>query len=212
MSATSIEWPFWCIERRSSRSSRPDRRSRIPCSVRKRRGLGVADIPITYDPPVNDPAELKIEQQAQPDGPDLVRCWQRQAPARRLANLANIPAAIITTEASYHAVYDHCTAKYLAQAGIPVTAFRLGDQGIHGNAHMVMLEKNNLQVAGLIARCRFRARAPSILPVSPTPEPMVCRLPAGGSWIRTLGPLATAETKSRTMRARCLGTCWTSGS
>ena len=85
--------------------------------------------------------------------------------ARRLANLANIPAAIITTGASYHAVYDHCTAKYLAQAGIPVTAFRLGDQGIHGNAHMVMLEKNNLQVAGLIARCRFRARAASILPV-----------------------------------------------
>ena len=51
-----------------------------------------------------------------------------------------------------NAVYDHCTAKYLAQAGVPVTAFRLGDQGIHGNAHMVMLEKNNLQVAGLIAR------------------------------------------------------------
>jgi len=28
---------------------------------------------------------------------------------------------------------------------------RLGDHGIHGNAHMIMLEKNNLQVAGLIA-------------------------------------------------------------
>ena len=58
----------------------------------KARAWGVADIPITYDPPVNDPAELKIEQQAQPDGPDLVRCWQQQAPANRLANLVNIPA------------------------------------------------------------------------------------------------------------------------
>jgi hypothetical protein len=57
---------------------------------------------------------------------------------------------VITTEGSYHAAYDHCTAKYLAQAGVRVTALRLGDQGIHGNGHMVMLEKNNLQVAGLI--------------------------------------------------------------
>jgi pimeloyl-ACP methyl ester carboxylesterase len=117
----------------------------------KARAWGIADVPITYDPPVNDPGELKIEQQAQPDGPDLVRCWQQQAPARRLANLVNIPAAVITAEASYHAVYDHCTAKYLTQAGVKVTAFRLGDQGIHGNAHMIMLEKNNLQVAAVIA-------------------------------------------------------------
>jgi hypothetical protein len=28
---------------------------------------------------------------------------------------------------------------------------RLGDYGVHGNAHMIMLEKNNLQVAGLVA-------------------------------------------------------------
>jgi hypothetical protein len=99
---------------------------------------------------VNDPAELKIEQQTEPDGPDLVPCWQQQAPARRLANLANVPALVVTAEASYHAVYDHCTAKYLMQAGVKVTALRLGDRGIHGNAHMIMLEKNNLQVASLI--------------------------------------------------------------
>ncbi len=116
----------------------------------KARAWGVTDIPIAYDPPVNDPAELKIEQQPQPDGPDLVRCWQQQAPARHLANLADIPVVVITTEASYHAAYDHCTAKYLAQAGVKVTALRLGDHGIHGNGHMVMLEKNNLQVAGVI--------------------------------------------------------------
>jgi hypothetical protein len=42
-------------------------------------------------------------------------------------------------------------ANYLTQAGVKVTAFRLGDQGHHGNAHMVMLEKNNLQVAAAIA-------------------------------------------------------------
>jgi pimeloyl-ACP methyl ester carboxylesterase len=117
----------------------------------KARPWGVTDIPITYDPPINDPADLKIEQQAQADGPDLVPCWEQQAPARRLVNLANIPAVVITTEASYHAAYDHCTAKYLAAAGVKVTALRLADHGIHGNGHMVMLEKNNLQVAGIIA-------------------------------------------------------------
>jgi pimeloyl-ACP methyl ester carboxylesterase len=118
--------------------------------TKKARAWGISDIPLTYDPPVGDSAELKIEQQPQADGPDLVRCWQQQAPARRLPNLTNIPAIVITTEGSYHAAYDHCTAKYLAQAGVRVTALRLGDQGIHGNGHMVMLEKNNLQVAGLI--------------------------------------------------------------
>ena len=116
----------------------------------KVRAWGVTDIPIAYDPPVRDPVDLKTEQQAQPDGRDLVRCWQQQSPARRLSNLANIPAVVITTEASYHAAYDHCTVKYLAQAGVKVTALPLGDHGIHGNAHMVMLEKNNLQVAGVI--------------------------------------------------------------
>ena len=119
-------------------------------NTNKERAWGVTDIPLTYDPPVSDPSELKTERQAQPDGPDLARCWQQQAPARCLANLADIPVIVITTEASYHAAYDHCTAKYLAQAGVKVTAFRLGDHGIHGNAHMVMLEKNNLQVAGVI--------------------------------------------------------------
>jgi pimeloyl-ACP methyl ester carboxylesterase len=125
--------------------------------TKKARAWGVTDIPITYDPPVSDPAELKVAQQTQPDGPDLVLCWQQQAPARRLPNLANIPAVVITTEASYHAAYDHCTAKYLTQAGVKVTAFRLGDHGIHGNGHMVMLEKNNLQVASMIAGWLARA-------------------------------------------------------
>ena len=125
--------------------------------TKRARGWGVTDIPITYDPPVSDPAELKVEQQTQPDGPDLVLCWQQQAPARRLPNFANIPAVVVTTEASYHAAYDHCTAKYLAQAGVKVTALRLGEDGIHGNGHMVMLEKNNLQAASMIAGCLARA-------------------------------------------------------
>ena len=37
--------------------------------------------------------------------------------SRRLVNLQNIPILLVVTEASYHAAFDHCTAKYLTQAG-----------------------------------------------------------------------------------------------
>jgi hypothetical protein len=40
---------------------------------------------------------------------------------------------------------------------VKVTALRLGDHGVRGNAHMMMLEKNNLQVAGLIAEWLTRS-------------------------------------------------------
>ncbi len=58
---------------------------------------------------------------------------------------------ILVTEASYHAAYDHCTSKYLRQAGVQNTFIRLEERGIHGNGHMAMLEKNNLRIAQLIA-------------------------------------------------------------
>ena len=53
-------------------------------------------------------------------------------------------------EASYHQVYDHCTAKYLAQAGVKTEHIRLQDKGVHGNGHMVMIEKNNLDIARVV--------------------------------------------------------------
>ena len=70
--------------------------------------------------------------------------------ARRLVNLKGIPILIVVSEASYHAPYDHCTSKYLTQAGVKNTFVRLPDAGIHGNGHMMMLEKNNLQIAALL--------------------------------------------------------------
>jgi pimeloyl-ACP methyl ester carboxylesterase len=116
------------------------------------RAWGIADLKLTYDPPVEDAAELAIERETEPDHPDLVRCWRQKAPARRLANLAGIPVAILTGEASYHAAYDHCTARYLADAGVDVRFYRLEEHGIRGNGHMLMLERNNLEIAALISR------------------------------------------------------------
>jgi hypothetical protein len=52
---------------------------------------------------------------------------------------------------AYHAPYDHCTVKYLQQAGVKPSYIRLADVGIHGNSHVMMLEKNNKEIAGVIA-------------------------------------------------------------
>jgi len=74
----------------------------------------------------------------------------QKPPARALVNLKHIPVVIVAAEASYHQVYDHCTAKYLNQAGVKTEYIRLQDKGIRGNGHMVMIEKNNLEVARLL--------------------------------------------------------------
>jgi pimeloyl-ACP methyl ester carboxylesterase len=113
------------------------------------RAWGPTDIPIT-DPPIKDPSELAIEREAKADGPDLFVWWMQKEPARQLINLRNIPVMVMAGEASYHQVYDHCTVKYLNQAGVKAEYIRLQDKGIHGNGHMVMIEKNNLDIARLI--------------------------------------------------------------
>ena len=79
-------------------------------------------------------------------------CAAGSRPSRRAScqNLARIPILIVVAEASYHAAYDHCTANYLTQAGVPNTFIRLGDVGIRGNGHMMMLEKNSDDIAGVI--------------------------------------------------------------
>ncbi len=64
---------------------------------------------------------------------------------------------IVVSEASYHAAYDHCTANYLTQAGVRNTMIRLGDVGIRGNGHMMMLEKNCDDIARSDARVAVKA-------------------------------------------------------
>jgi pimeloyl-ACP methyl ester carboxylesterase len=116
----------------------------------KGRAWGPADIALTYDPPVKDPSEIAVVRDDKPDGPNMFVCWMQKAPARQLVNLKNIPAVVISAEASYHQIYDNCTVKYLKQAGMTVEWVPLQSKGIHGNGHMVMIEKNNLAIAKLI--------------------------------------------------------------
>ncbi len=111
---------------------------------------GISDVPLTYDPPIKDPSELKIVQQATADGPDLVRGHLQAEPARRLPNLRKMPILIVTAEASYHAPYDHCTVNYLRQAGVEPHWMKLADHDIRGNSHVPMMEKNSAAIADLI--------------------------------------------------------------
>ena len=113
------------------------------------RSWGITRGPLTYDPPADDPKALGMTRQAAADGPDLVRCWL-PAEQYKLPRLAGIPILIIVSEASYHAPYDHCTSKFLSQAGVKHEFTRLPDVGIRGNGHMMMLEKNSLEIAALL--------------------------------------------------------------
>ncbi len=114
------------------------------------RPWGITRGPMTFSPPVKNASELKFAQESKADGPGLTRCWLQAGPPRQLVNLKGIPILILTAEASYHAPYDHCTSKFLRQAGVEHDFVRLVDVGIRGNGHMMMLEKNNLEIAAFL--------------------------------------------------------------
>jgi pimeloyl-ACP methyl ester carboxylesterase len=116
------------------------------------RPWGLTTIPLNYSPAVTDPSQLSFVQQEKPDAPDLARCWLQASPARQLPDLQRTPILVLVGEASFHAPYQHCVVKFLEQAGVHPTWLKLGDIGIHGNGHMMMLEKNNLQIADVIIR------------------------------------------------------------
>jgi pimeloyl-ACP methyl ester carboxylesterase len=111
---------------------------------------GITRNPLTFSPAVTDANALHMTRQGSSTGAGLVRCWLPVSPAPQLPNLRGVPILIVTGEASYHAPYDHCTAEFLEQAGAANTFVRLADVGIRGNGHMMMLEKNNLEIAAFL--------------------------------------------------------------
>jgi pimeloyl-ACP methyl ester carboxylesterase len=111
---------------------------------------GITAVPLTYTPAVRDAAELNFVREEKADAADLVTCWKQAEPARQLPNLQKMPIMVLTSEASYHAPYDHCTVKYLQQAGVKPTWIKLADLGIRGNSHVMMQERNNKDIAAVI--------------------------------------------------------------
>ncbi|THV77272.1 alpha/beta-hydrolase [Aureobasidium pullulans] len=113
------------------------------------RPWGLADVPLLYSPPVTDPM-IDLTTQIMPATSDNLEGCVLQAtspPPKRLFNLAPKPILVVTAEASYHSVYDHCTVSYLRQAGCTRTDhLQLGNAGVHGNGHMLFMEKNSRDV------------------------------------------------------------------
>jgi pimeloyl-ACP methyl ester carboxylesterase len=112
---------------------------------------GIAAIPITYSPAVTDPKQLHFVQESAPAPGKIVRCWVQAASARQLPNLKRMPQLLVVGEASAASDTNHCVSRYLTQAGVENTWVNLGDVGIHGNGHMMMLEKNQLEIAAFLA-------------------------------------------------------------
>jgi pimeloyl-ACP methyl ester carboxylesterase len=113
------------------------------------RPWGITRNEMTWSPAVSAPADLHMTRQAA-EGPDRARCWLPASPQPHLQNLQGIPILIVVSEASYHALYDHCTSEFLTQAGVANDFVRLAERNVHGNGHMMMLEKNNLEIAALL--------------------------------------------------------------
>lgn len=112
---------------------------------------GLADLPLHFDPPVSSPEEFSLRLLPAPrEG--LADGWILDEPGRTLPHLQNIPILILVSEASYHAQYDHLLSRVMSQLGVSHDFVRLEDEGIRGNSHMMMLEKNSREIAAWISR------------------------------------------------------------
>ncbi len=116
---------------------------------------GLSAICLNFNPPISGPADLGLTNtpppaqgvQGQPAA-NLKNCWlQSASPVHQPTDLNGIPILIQTGQASYHSGYDYCTSVFLTQAGVKNTYVYLPSVGIKGNGHMMMLERNNLDIA-----------------------------------------------------------------
>ncbi|KAI3536256.1 hypothetical protein CSPX01_10885 [Colletotrichum filicis] len=124
--------PFWSFESRSATNA-----------------WGLTNTPLDYDPPAASAAELETEVV----GNDTLAhrsCYRQKEPARQLPKIASVPYLMVTTEASVHVTYDHCTVDYLKQVGGQPEWIKLGEIGIRGNGHFMHLEKNSLEIAAVV--------------------------------------------------------------
>jgi pimeloyl-ACP methyl ester carboxylesterase len=95
---------------------------------------GLTAAPMSLDPPAASPDELQA------------------GPARRLPGLAEVPIAIVEAEASLFAESCPATAAFLEQAGCRVDRIVLAEHGVHGNGHLMLMERNNREALEPILR------------------------------------------------------------
>ncbi len=113
---------------------------------------GVTATPMTYDPPVTDVAQFKLVDTVTPaDSPrPVVSPFKLQAePARKWKNLQGIPMGWLTSEFGGGGSAA-AQVSVLQQVGCSAEMLRLRDYGILGNGNLMLLEKNNHEVFGVL--------------------------------------------------------------
>lgn len=196
------------------------------------RRYGLADIPLTYDPPVEGPTSFfeeltgvdettaglvppkaSVGEEARkpifnlaeyhcPDDPRKTAWLQtvkesddepvldehgkeyppESQPGRmkKLVHLSKVPHAVVTAQASSHAIYDWATVTFMKQAGCDVTWLKLADSNIVGNGHLMFLETNSTEIADAIHAWftqRLEEARPAARPAT-RPEPVLTRVTA----------------------------------
>lgn len=113
------------------------------------RAWGPVDVPIDYEPAVTDSSQL-VSVEVGNNTLAHRSCYLQAEPARLLPKISSVKYLMVTSEASVHVTYDHCTIQFLQQAGGNPEWIQLADKGIHGNGHFMHLELNNLEIAVLV--------------------------------------------------------------
>jgi pimeloyl-ACP methyl ester carboxylesterase len=106
---------------------------------------GMSSIPVTYDPPVSDPSEIKVRYVANPE-PGIAGYYLQEEPARQLPNLKNTAVVFVTAANSFASPGNPGGVAFLQQAGVKAEELRLEKLGITGNGHMMMVERNHRAV------------------------------------------------------------------
>ncbi|KAF9554875.1 alpha/beta-hydrolase [Agrocybe pediades] len=110
------------------------------------RAYGVSEVPLTFSPAISNASDLQT-QVLFTSTSEGYTCIGQADPARKLVNVSKVPVLVVTSESGYHTTYDWCTVDFLRKAGVGVDHITLPNVGIHGNGHMMFMEKNNIQIA-----------------------------------------------------------------
>lgn len=109
---------------------------------------GISQLLLRFTPKIQSPEDFSLKLLKAPKE-GLIDGWIMED-ACRLPHFAGKPILLLVSEASYHAQFDHLTSAFFTQAGVPHDFVRLEQVGIYGNGHMMMLERNNLEIAAWI--------------------------------------------------------------
>ena len=125
---------------------------------------GLTASPITYEPPVNDLTQFMLVDRTPPaDSPrPIVSPYKLQAePARKWKNLQGLPVGWVTSEFGGGGS-PVTNVAFLNQVGCSAEMLRLRDYGILGNGNLMLLEKNNHEVFGVIRQWLDKKVAPPV--------------------------------------------------